>query len=193
MTVSELESHPYTRSLLESGRYVISKPYETDSEDRKAYSLTSGTLIGPDLIAHTPLAFSSANKQKGESELVILYHLGSKLCGHRDIIHGGLLATLLDETLCRCGFAVLPNHVGVTASLNTNYLKPTPADSFIVLKAQATKVEGRKVWVEGSTFILPREHEYDPEADLIETVSASLLAVEPRWASKLTESARPAQ
>ena len=39
--------------------------------------------------------------RKDEKEAVVLIHVGRGLCGHDGIIHGGLLATLLDETLAR--------------------------------------------------------------------------------------------
>ncbi len=70
------------------------------------------------------------------------------------IIHGGLLATLLDEGLARCGFSALPNKIGVTANLNIDYRNPAPAGSYVVLKAETTKVEGRKVWVKGRIELL---------------------------------------
>jgi len=32
---------------------------------------------------------------------VLVMHLGSSMCGHEGVIHGGLLATVLDESLGR--------------------------------------------------------------------------------------------
>lgn len=75
--------------------------------------------------------------------------MGPALCGHPGIVHGGLLATLLDEGLARTCFPALPNKVGVTASLKIDYRVPCPANSYVVLKARTTKVEGRKAWVKG--------------------------------------------
>uniref|UniRef100_A0A060T7W8 ARAD1D02750p n=1 Tax=Blastobotrys adeninivorans TaxID=409370 RepID=A0A060T7W8_BLAAD len=192
----DVENHPYVRSLLETGKFTSSYPYSDEfvSEDRKSYSLTPGILMGKDKITPSPMALATKQEIVDEttySELYVIYELGPKICGHKNIIHGGLLATLLDESLCRCGFAVLPNKVGVTASLNISYLAPTPANSLVVLKAHTTKVEGRKVWVEGATFLLPRAEDYNPNDELVKTVKAELLAVEPRWASKLTERATP--
>jgi acyl-coenzyme A thioesterase PaaI-like protein len=39
--------------------------------------------------------------KKDESEACVFVHLGRGLCGHDGIVHGGLLATLLDEALAR--------------------------------------------------------------------------------------------
>ncbi len=71
------------------------------------------------------------------------------MCGHAGMVHGGLLATLMDEGMARCCFAALPNKICVTARLTVNYRAPTPAGGFVVLKAEVLKVEGRKVWVQG--------------------------------------------
>jgi acyl-coenzyme A thioesterase PaaI-like protein len=60
-------------------------------------SLTAGALRGPGKLATAPLIRS----KKDESETIAFVHVGRGLCGHDGIIHGGLLATLLDETLAR--------------------------------------------------------------------------------------------
>lgn len=188
--MDNLKNHPYVRYLLETNRYDISYPYHDVGKEREEYSLTAGILIQEERISPSPMVLTLKQdiiQQTQKSEMFVFYHLGPRICGHKGIIHGGLVATLLDESLCRCGFQVLPNQVGVTASLNIQYCSPTPANSYIVLKASTTAVEGRKVWVEGSTNVLPNEEDYDPEQELITTSKADLLAIEPKWASKLTE------
>jgi len=87
--------------------------------------------------------------RKDESESVIIVHVGRGLCGHDGIVHGGLLATLLDEGLGRTAIKSLPDQVGVTAYLSIDYRAPTKADQFIVIKTRLTEVKGRKAWVEG--------------------------------------------
>jgi acyl-coenzyme A thioesterase PaaI-like protein len=49
------------------------------------------------MFALPPLAFVKNN----ESSAIIVLHVGRSLCGHDGIIHGGLLATVLDESLGR--------------------------------------------------------------------------------------------
>ena len=114
------------------------------------------------------------------SQLASIQYLGPKLCGHPGIIHGGLLATMLDEGLARCCFPALPNKIGVTASLKVEYRKPCPADRFVVLKATTTKVEGRKAWVKGRIESL-----VEPGASELPVVyaEAEALFVEPKFAA----------
>ena len=109
--------------------------------------------------------------------LVSISYVGTDMCGHVGMIHGGLLATMLDEGLARCAFNSLPNKIGVTASLTVNYRKPVPAGSYLVLKAETTKVEGRKVWVKGRIEMLGQNEK--PGQMLVE---AEGLFIEPKYA-----------
>lgn len=122
-----------------------------------------------------------------ENEIIVFYHLGGKLCGHQGLIHGGLLATLMDESLCRCGFPVLPNKLGVTASLNIQYLAPTPAESIVALHARCTKIDGRKATVKGKISVISSSSSSSSPNDysVKTSVKGEALIIEPRWVSKI--------
>lgn len=109
--------------------------------------------------------------------MTTIMYLGEDLCGHPGIVHGGLLATLLDEGLARCCFPALPNKIAMTASLTMNYRKPTPAGNYYVLRAKTVKVEGRKAWVEGHIETLPKDGE-----EPVVMVEANALMIEPKQA-----------
>ncbi|KAK7757847.1 hypothetical protein SLS62_000225 [Diatrype stigma] len=141
------------------------------------HNLTGGTLLGPGLVAVPPVVFT---EQDGKS-LVSITHLGADLCGHPGIVHGGLLATLLDEGLARCCFAALPHNVGMTARLDINYRSPTPAGSYVVLRATTTKAEGRKAWVEGRLETLVGEGEKP-----VVLAEATALFISPKQAAVMT-------
>jgi hypothetical protein len=32
---------------------------------------------------------------------MLIYHLGKSLCGHEGIVHGGIVGTILDDSLAR--------------------------------------------------------------------------------------------
>ncbi|KAJ4367462.1 hypothetical protein N0V83_007045 [Neocucurbitaria cava] len=145
-------THPLTQSLLHDPKYIPSRPHLKIPESLRAQNLTGGTLLGADKIAVPPLQFSTADG----TSFVSLQYLGSALCGHPGIVHGGLLATLLDEGLARCCFPALPNKVAVTASLKIEYKRPVMAGQVVVLRAETVKVEGRKAWVKGWLETLPQ-------------------------------------
>lgn len=84
--------------------------------------------------------------------------------GHKGVLNGGIIATLMD---CHCmGLAMAHAHrtegrqIGtqplityVTASLKVEYLKPTPlTEQPVELRARVEKVEGRKTWMKASLF-----------------------------------------
>lgn len=104
-----------------------------------------------------------------------MFYVGDDMSGHPGVVHGGLLATLMDEGLARCCFPALPNKVAVTANLNVNYRQPTVAGQYLVLRAKTTGVEGRKAYVEGQIETLPTGDE-EPRV----LVEASALFIEPK-------------
>jgi 3'-phosphoadenosine 5'-phosphosulfate synthase len=169
-----INSTQLARSLREDPAYTETRPHKQIPAGLKAYSMTAGTLSGPGKIVVPPLVWSLP---KGAG-LVSIAYLGEDLCGHPGIIHGGLLATLLDEGLARCCFPALPNKLGVTANLTIDYRSPAHAKSYIVLRAETTKVEGRKAWVKGRIETLPMEG----EAPLV-LAEATALFIEPKGAA----------
>ncbi|KAG6864907.1 hypothetical protein C0991_006436 [Blastosporella zonata] len=151
------------------------RPYRNFPEERRVNSLTSGALRGPGKLALHPLA----RVKRDETESYVFTHVGRGLCGHDGIIHGGLLATLLDETLARTAIANLPDKVGVTALLTINYRAPTRADQFIVIRTFLNEAKGRKVTVTGRVEAL--------DGTLL--VEASATFVQPRYAKLLNTEA----
>lgn len=93
-------------------------------------------------------------------ETTILFALGPLLTGHANVAHGGLVATLLDETL---GLLINVNEdiekeinpahrykQIMTKYLNLTYNKPVPAPGVIRTKARFVRVEGRKRFIKGT-------------------------------------------
>jgi 3'-phosphoadenosine 5'-phosphosulfate synthase len=171
---SFINRHPVVVELRSNGNFTESRPHMKIPGLFKRHNLTGSTLLGPGRIVVPPFAWN----EKGGRSMVSISYLGGDLCGHPGIVHGGLLATMLDEGLARCCFAALPHNVGVTAKLDINYRHPAKANSYVVLRARTTKVEGRKAWVEGriETLVPPGE---TPTV----LAEASALFVSPRHAA----------
>lgn len=79
--------------------------------------------------------------------------------GSKDIVNGGIIASLIDCHSLNLAIALAYRSEGrpigtaprigyVTANLNVSYLKPTPIDKPLRLRAKVTKTEGRKAWVD---------------------------------------------
>ncbi|KAL1692259.1 HotDog domain-containing protein [Schizophyllum commune] len=143
----------------------------TQDPEEWVNNLTAGVLRGPGKLAVHALV----RARKDEKESYVILHVGRALCGHDGIVHGGLLATLLDESLARNAINNLPERVGVTATLTINYKAPVRADQFIVIKTQVGDVNGRKALVSGIVQDLEGK----------ELANASALFVQPRYAKML--------
>jgi acyl-coenzyme A thioesterase PaaI-like protein len=97
-------------------------------------------------------------------EAVAHFHPQPQHTGHKGVLNGGIIATLMD---CHCmGLAMASAHraegrpIGsqplityVTASLKVDYLKPSPlTEQGVELLARVTAVDGRKTWMACSLY-----------------------------------------
>lgn len=169
---------PLAESLRRNPAFLESRPHLKIPEALRPTNLTGGTLMGPGKIAVPPLVFGEG---QGKSMYSIFY-LGEQLCGHPGMVHGGCLATLLDEGLARCCFPALPSRLGFTANLKVEYRRPVRAGMCFVLRAETVKVEGRKAWVRGWIEELDEGREGLTGERLVE---AEALFIEPRYAAKV--------
>ncbi|KZT38573.1 Thioesterase/thiol ester dehydrase-isomerase [Sistotremastrum suecicum HHB10207 ss-3] len=175
---SSLHSLPYLQKLrnrADADEWYETRPFVNYPEERKVNSLTQGALRGAGKLALYPLV----RARKDEKEAIVIVHVGRGVCGHEGIVHGGLLATILDESLARVAFQHLPNNLGVTANLNINYKAATKADQFIVIHTKLESAKGRKAVVSGEIT--------DLDGKLL--VDASAVFVEPKYAKYLNTNA----
>jgi len=170
-----INNHPLVMSLRSDPDLIESRPHMKIPPAWRKQSLTGGTLIGPGKVTVPPFSWC---ENTGKT-FVQICHVGSDLCGHMGIVHGGFLATMLDEGLARCCLPVLPYRIGMTAKLEINYKAPALANQYLVLRATTTKVAGRKAWVEGQIETLPTKAGEQP----VVLATANALYVSPRHAS----------
>lgn len=171
-----LDAHPLVVSLRADPDFVESRPHLKIPPAWRPHNLTAGALVGPGRMALPPLGFT---EKAGGPRYVQILHAGPDLCGHPGIVHGGFLATALDEGLWRCCFDEDGRNMHMTAKLEIDYKGPTIADQFLVLRGTRTKVEGRKAWVEGHIETLPKKEGEEP----VVLVKATALYITPRNAS----------
>ncbi|KAI1809673.1 hypothetical protein GGS20DRAFT_266107 [Poronia punctata] len=141
--------------------------------------ITSGPMAGS-----SGLAFQRVFHNAATGELVTVVYFGAGLAGWPGIVHGGALATVLDESLGRCAILRFPSRTGVTANLEMQYRAPTLTNNFYVIRTEPiarTESDGvpksdRKLWVRGSLetengkvcveakalFVVPRGYELRP-------------------------------
>jgi uncharacterized protein (TIGR00369 family) len=59
-------------------------------------------------------------------------------------LHGGIIATLLDEIMSKAVRA--SGHTAMTRHMEVNYLRPVPSGAPLRLEGRVTRNEGRKHW-----------------------------------------------
>ena len=68
--------------------------------------------------------------------------------GPRGFVHGGVIATLLDETMSKAVRS--RNVVGMTRHMEVDYRRPVPSCAPIRLEGRVYHYEGRKHWAEAN-------------------------------------------
>ena len=67
-------------------------------------------------------------------------------CGHPGYLHGGIIATLLDEAMSKSVRA--RGCVSMTRNMEVDFLRPVPSSTPLRLEGRVTRNEGRKHWSE---------------------------------------------
>ncbi|CAH2350221.1 hypothetical protein CLIB1423_01S05226 [[Candida] railenensis] len=163
--------------------------------------LTGHTLAGPDKISfrspssyimdpifldtENPASVDAYGPESGnQNSSFTFFHLGEGLTGHKSIIHGGLLATILDELACRLAFLNFPSKMGVTANLNITYKRPCFVNNYILVRCDVSKKEGRKCSVNAKVYLIDLDSD-EVEVDKNLLTECECLVIEPKWVKEL--------
>ncbi|KAI8871733.1 Thioesterase/thiol ester dehydrase-isomerase, partial [Ramicandelaber brevisporus] len=142
-TMASIEASSLVAELRASPDYVNVPAYLPSKPEEKQHGFTTHTLSGPSKLIVSPVVFQHASPAA-----TCILHLGRSLCGHYGIVHGGLVATVLDEMLARSAMPFLPGMTGFTANLNIDYRSPAVADQLVVARSWPMgPLEGRKIRV----------------------------------------------
>ena len=158
---AKLAEVPLVVNLRAQDEWTESRAYVSMPLDQRKHLMTAGALSGVGKMAVPPLVFLN----RGTKEAVVVLHVGQELCGHKGIVHGGFIATILDEYLGRTALMTFPAQTGVTATLTVNYRRPTMANQFVAIKSQVIEGTERKAKVHGKLETLDAEPLLLCEAD----------------------------
>ena len=76
-----------------------------------------------------------------------MFRLGGEYQGGPGFVHGGIIATVLDEVMAKVSrFA---NETAMTAQLTVDYRKPVPLDEDLIVEGWEVEREGRNLKREG--------------------------------------------
>lgn len=117
-------------------------PRVTKEHDYNKASLTTHALNKPGGILIKPVIFHNIITNEG----VTFVHVGYRLCGYPFLVHGGMIATLLNETFKRN--ALLSTKTAsslkddfMVENLTINYKRPTLANQFLIVKTRPVESE----------------------------------------------------
>src|SRR5579872_6252968 len=75
------------------------------------------------------------------------FRIGPDYQGAHGFIHGGIIATVLDEVMSKV--SRLSDVRTVTAELNVEYLKPVPVDAELLVEGFQVRRDGRQLYHQG--------------------------------------------
>ncbi|KAF1823126.1 uncharacterized protein K489DRAFT_380526 [Dissoconium aciculare CBS 342.82] len=139
-------------------------PKSSTEDSLLAQTLKTGDALSTCLYFYRNPAAASSDPGSPIPEISTVFTLGSAMNGHPHILHGGMLATLLDESMGvyvstnekrerfartgdeqdRAGKGQAPKF---TAELKVTYLKPLRTPGTVVVAVRLVRKEGRKEWM----------------------------------------------
>jgi len=163
-------------------------PKTPQPENARGISAAKSRITSGPMAGSSGLAFQRIYHNASTGEVVTVVYFGAGLAGWPGIVHGGALATLLDESQGRCAMLHFLGRAAVTANLELKYRRPTLTNNFYVLRTKpivdeadgaAPKKSDRKLWVQGTLetengktcveakalFVVPRGYKLQPLAE----------------------------
>jgi acyl-coenzyme A thioesterase PaaI-like protein len=151
-TVDHFKSIPWCAVYLED---ISFKPYYQSRyvTPGEGHTLTGRTWNTYDTIVdllstyRTPTTTSQGTTLRGEVRR--FYTLGKGMNAHPGLLHGGVIATLLDSTLGSAAAMANPKETLFTVQLNVAYKYPVATPATVLVRSWVERQEGRKTWVKG--------------------------------------------
>jgi acyl-coenzyme A thioesterase PaaI-like protein len=160
--VSYFKSIPWCAAIINDPKFTAA-PTTTRIPKKSGEDAFFGkTLQTPDTVIRclTVCSVPDDSLDPPIQEAIMFFEVGSGVNGYPNVCHGGFVATMLDEvtgTILNVNQVYGNNKTGrndlithMTGYLNTRYLAPVPAPGIILATAKVAKVEGRKLWINGT-------------------------------------------
>ncbi len=151
-TLDHFEAIPWCAKQLDDPAFRIVSMSRTVTQPGNGHSLMADTWNTDCTIKELLSMHRPANTAKDQSgEVRRFYTFGSGMNAHPDLLHGGVIATILDSTMGNAiGYGIRAHGSTFTVALNITYKKPVITPGTIMARSWITKVNGRKVWIHGA-------------------------------------------
>jgi hypothetical protein len=92
------------------------------------------------------------NFYEKENEIYSWLTVPGNLCGWNQMVHGGIISTILDEMMSRCAMFA-SDKISFTKSITIDYIRPIPTGAEIVSIARVSeRVKKRELKIESQIF-----------------------------------------
>jgi len=151
--VDHFETIPWCLETLDDPAFRIISMSRTVTQPGYGHSLMADTLNTENTIPHLLSFYRKPDASQGLlGEVRRFYTFGQGLNAHPDLLHGGIIANILDSTMGNViGQELRSTGAMFTVALNITYKMPVTTPGTIIARAHITKIDGpRKIWVHGS-------------------------------------------
>lgn len=138
--MNRLENLSLVRQLRDNG-YVEIHSNGNEIGGKTNDRLILQSLSSPGAIAIPPRFYYNPDKK----DTVGIYHLGMKLTGYPFIIHGGILATVLEDLMRESVKFVMDKKGEKIKDLKISYKMPTFANQFVVVRTTSIEQKGKTI------------------------------------------------
>jgi uncharacterized protein (TIGR00369 family) len=114
-----------------------------------------------------PMGLHLSFSQKPDGSVVCDTQVSNNYEGPPSCLHGGIIATLLDEAMSKANRA--RGVVAMTRKMDVEYLRPVPSGKPIRIESAVTRSEGRKHWTEA--------HIHNADGELLAKASGFFITV----------------
>jgi len=150
-TLEHFRAIPWCSSHLSDPGFRIVSLSRTVIQPGHGHSLMAETWNTDQTIQELLSMYRAPDDSKGQAgEVRRFYTFGTGMNAHPNLLHGGVIAAILDSTMGNViGQTVPQHHPAFTVALNVSYKKPVPTPGTVMARSWITKLDGRKIWVHG--------------------------------------------
>lgn len=108
----------------------------------------------------------------GPGQVEARYSVDPRYQGYPGVVHGGIIAAMLDEVVGRVMMTEDPNRFFMTAKLEIRYRAPVPIGEELLLKGRLDKQKGRMTFARGELYLPDGTLAVQAEAAMVEWTDA---------------------
>ncbi|XP_015285290.1 PREDICTED: acyl-coenzyme A thioesterase THEM4-like [Gekko japonicus] len=141
-TWRRIPSHRYLEKNISVWRGKVPQEEEEGGEKKRETRFFCRNIDGEGLGFEYVMFFNQSEKR-----VVCIFQPGDYLESYAGMVHGGCIATILDNAFTACVVAVAGR--GFVVNLNVNYKSPIRLGSVVLVDSKIEKMEGRKMFLSG--------------------------------------------